>query len=57
MQQALRCVMTTHRQSELPRDPRMLRATAHHHQARLGIFAAIGAPGVIRVGDPVQLET
>ena len=43
MQPALRCVMTTHRQSELLRDPRMLRAAAQHHQARLGIFAAIGA--------------
>jgi uncharacterized protein YcbX len=56
MQPALRCVMTTHRQSELLRDPRMLRAVAQHHQARLGIFAAIGAPGRIRVGDPVWLE-
>jgi len=57
MQPALRCVMTTHRQSELPRDPRMLRAAAQHHQARLGVFAAIGAPGRVCVGDPVWLET
>jgi uncharacterized protein YcbX len=57
MKPALRCVMTTHRQSELAKDPRMLRATAQYHQARLGVFASIGAPGTIRVGDPVWLES
>lgn len=55
MEKALRCVMTTHRQSDLPRDLRVLRATAQHHNARLGIFAAIGTPGMVRVGDPVWL--
>lgn len=55
MQPALRCVMTTHQQSGLPRDLRILRATAEHHQARLGVFASIGAPGNVRVGDPVWL--
>jgi uncharacterized protein YcbX len=55
MESALRCVMTTHRQSELPHDPRVLRTAAQHHQAKLGIFASIGAPGVIRLGDPVWL--
>jgi uncharacterized protein YcbX len=55
MEPALRCVMTTHSQSELPRDLRVLRAVAQHHQARLGIFASIGAPGVVRIGDPVWL--
>jgi uncharacterized protein YcbX len=56
LQAALRCVMTTHRQSELPRDPRVLRATAQHHQARLGVFATVGASGIVRVGDAVLLE-
>lgn len=55
MEPALRCVMTTHRQSDLPRDPRVLRAVARHHQAKLGVFASIGAPGIVRVGDPVWL--
>jgi uncharacterized protein YcbX len=55
MQKALRCVMTTHRQSDLPRDLRVLRATAQHHAAKLGVFASIGAPGVVRIGDPVWL--
>ncbi len=55
MQQALRCVMTTHQQSDLPRDLRVLRATAQHHKAKFGLFASIGAPGRLRVGDPVRL--
>ncbi|HVC43218.1 MAG TPA: MOSC N-terminal beta barrel domain-containing protein [Candidatus Binataceae bacterium] len=55
MQPALRCVMTTHRQDGLPRDLRILRAAAQHHRATLGVFAAIGAPGIVRVGDPVRL--
>jgi len=57
MQAALRCVMTTHRQTDLARDPRILRAAAQHHSARLGVFAAIGAPGAVRVGNPVWLAT
>jgi hypothetical protein len=52
---ALRCVMTTHRQEELPRDPRILRAAAQHHKAKLGAFAWIGRPGRVRLGDQVVL--
>jgi uncharacterized protein YcbX len=55
LQQALRCVMTTHQQGELVRDLRFLRAVAQHHSAKLGIFASIGATGKVRVGDPVYL--
>lgn len=55
MHKALRCVMTTHQQSDLPRDLRVLRATAQHHGAKLGVFAAIGTPGTVRIGDPVWL--
>ncbi|MGH8012947.1 MAG: MOSC domain-containing protein [Candidatus Binataceae bacterium] len=53
MEPALRCVMTTHRQEELPRDLRILRAVAQHHQAKAGVFASIGAPGTVRLGDTV----
>lgn len=53
---ALRCVMTTHAQSGLPRDLSVLRTAAQHHKATLGVFAMIGAPGTIRVGDPVYLS-
>jgi uncharacterized protein YcbX len=55
MQQALRCVMTTHQQSELARDLRILRTAAQHHNAKLGVFASIGTGGKVRVGDPVCL--
>jgi|SRR2546430_7086173 uncharacterized protein YcbX len=51
----LRCVMTTHRQAELGRDLRILRTAAQHHQAEVGVWAAIGTPGTVRVGDPVVL--
>jgi len=53
---ALRCVMTTHAQTDLPRDLSILRTAAQHHQATLGVFAEIGAPGTVRVGDPVYLS-
>jgi len=50
-----RCVMTTHRQAELRRDLRILRTAAQRHQAQVGVWAAIGTPGQVRVGDPVVL--
>jgi len=53
---ALRCVMTTHQQSELARDLRILRVAAQRHSATLGVFASIGAPGRVRVGEPVWLS-
>lgn len=52
---ALRCVMTTHPQDGLPRDLRIFRAAAEHHQAKVGIFAMIGAPGKVHVGDRIWL--
>jgi uncharacterized protein YcbX len=55
MKSALRCVMTTHRQGDLRRDMRILRTAAQHHHNEVGIFAAIGAPGHVQVGDPVVL--
>jgi uncharacterized protein YcbX len=54
---ALRCVMTTHRQSDLARDMRVLRTAAQHHRGHVGVFAAVGAAGKVRLGDPVVLVT
>jgi uncharacterized protein YcbX len=54
---ALRCVMTTHRQEDLARDLRIIRAAAQFHKATVGVFASIGATGAVRVGDPVFLST
>jgi MOSC domain-containing protein len=51
----VRCVMTTHRQAELGRDRRILRAAAQHHDAQVGVWASIERPGTVRVGDPVVL--
>jgi len=56
MRPALRCVMTTHPQEDLPRDYTILRTAAFHHQANVGVFASIGAAGGVRVGDPVYLD-
>lgn len=54
---AVRCAMTTHPQSELPHDVNILRTAWQYHQAYVGVFAAVGAPGKIRVNDPVVLVT
>jgi len=55
MRPALRCAMTIHPRDELRADPAILRTAAQHHGAFVGLFAAVGAPGRIRVGDPVWL--
>jgi uncharacterized protein YcbX len=52
---ALRCVMTTHAQADLVRDMRILRTSAQHHHNHVGVFAAIGTPGKVQLGDPVVL--
>jgi uncharacterized protein YcbX len=52
---ALRCVMTTHAQQDLPRDLAILRTTVKQHQANLGAFTAIEGDGRVRLGDPVYL--
>jgi uncharacterized protein YcbX len=54
---ALRCVMTTHPQDDLPRDYAILRTAAKHHSANVGIFGQVGAPGIVRLGDPVSIES
>lgn len=51
----LRCVMTTHDQTDLPRDPGVLRTAAAHHSALVGAYAAVEYPGRVRVGDRVIL--
>jgi hypothetical protein len=51
-----RCVMTTLPQGDLPRDPGILRAAAQHNQANVGVYAAVVQGGMIRRGDPIQVE-
>ncbi|HJU12639.1 MAG TPA: MOSC N-terminal beta barrel domain-containing protein [Candidatus Binataceae bacterium] len=57
MRPAIRCAMTTHPQGELRHDVNILRTAWQHHQAYVGVFAAVGAPGRIRLNDPVMLVT
>jgi hypothetical protein len=55
MRPAIRCAMTTHPQPELPHDVNILRTAWQHHEAYVGVFAAVGAAGRIRLNDPVVL--
>jgi uncharacterized protein YcbX len=55
MRPSIRCAITTHAQSELPRDVAILRTAWQHHQAYVGVFASVAVPGKIRVGDQVML--
>ena len=55
IQPALRCVMTTLQQQDLPRDLQILRQTVQKHQANLGAFAAIEGEGRVKLGDDVFL--
>ncbi|HZO81858.1 MAG TPA: MOSC N-terminal beta barrel domain-containing protein [Candidatus Binataceae bacterium] len=57
MRPALRCALTIHAQAEFGPDPAILRTAARHHDAYVGVFASVGAPGRIRIDDPVWLLT
>jgi MOSC domain-containing protein len=50
-----RCVMTTLPQSDLPKDPGILRTAAQHNQANVGVYADVLAGGTIRRGDPLTI--
>jgi uncharacterized protein YcbX len=49
-----RCVMVTHAQGELPRDPRVMRALVREAGGCLGVYASVETPGAIAVGDTAQ---
>jgi len=50
-----RCVMTTLAQSDLPKDPGILRAAAQHNGANVGVYAAVEQGGLVSRGDSVRL--
>ena len=61
-----RCVMTTLAQSELPKDPGILRATARHNMIEAGplgelpcagVYASVASGATIRTGDTVSAQT
>ena len=49
-----RCVMTTNAQSDLPKDPEVLRAVTELNGACLGIYASVEQGGLVRVGDSLR---
>ena len=51
-----RCVMTTLPQGDLPKDLGILRTIARYNQVTAGVYASVYRGGIIRRGDPVQLE-
>jgi uncharacterized protein YcbX len=60
-----RCVMTTLPQGDLPRDTEILRTLVRHNKLQVGamgrfpcagVYAVVGAGGLIKIGDPVVLH-
>ena len=51
-----RCVMTTLPQSDLAKDPNVLRTIVHHNQGNVGVLAAVIQGGRVHRGDAVSLE-
>ena len=52
-----RCRMTTLAQDDLPSDPQVLRRLGQEAQLQFGVYAQVLAPGTVRVGDRVLLES
>ena len=48
--------MTTLPQSDLPKDPGILRTAAQHNQVNVGVYASVVQGGVVRRGDAIRLE-
>jgi len=49
-----RCVMTTHLQADLPKQPEILQALVDHADAAFGVYGAVMTPGRVDVGDLVE---
>ena len=52
---AIRCVMTTRSQPDLPEDRRIMRALVRAANQNLGQYASVVTPGEVAVGDAVEL--
>jgi hypothetical protein len=50
-----RCVMTTLEQSDLPKDPSVLRTIVRDSDQNVGVYADVVEGGSVRVGDRVEL--
>lgn len=53
---APRCVLTTHAQGRLPRDPGILRTAAHVNAGSVGVYAEVEIPGPVHVADTVRID-
>jgi MOSC domain-containing protein YiiM len=51
-----RCVMITLPQGDLPNDLGILRTVVKYNQVTAGVYASVHQGGIIRRGDPVQIE-
>ncbi|MCH8815955.1 MAG: MOSC domain-containing protein [Chloroflexi bacterium] len=54
---AIRCVVTTHAQGDLPQDSSILKTAAEHNNANVGVYAMVQQSGMIRVGDEVVVSS
>jgi hypothetical protein len=52
----VRCGMTIHAQTGLPKDPSVLRTIVKDADQNLGIYASVIVPGQVKVGDSVELK-
>ncbi len=52
---AMRCVMTASPQSELAKDPLILRTIVKKNHSNAGVYATIARTGRIRLGDAVEM--
>jgi len=53
----VRCSMTMRPQPGLAADPGVLAGLVEHAQRLAGVYARVERPGVVRLGDPVAVET
>lgn len=51
----VRCVMTTHPQQGLPKDPSIMRTLVRESEMSLGVGLSVVEPGRVRVGDAIRL--
>ncbi|MGA2585037.1 MAG: MOSC domain-containing protein [Tepidisphaeraceae bacterium] len=51
-----RCVMTTLAQGDLPKDPGVLKTAAKYNEVRVGVYASVVQPGMVRIGDRISVE-
>jgi uncharacterized protein YcbX len=52
-----RCVMTTLAQSDLPKDPAILKAAVRENAGNVGVYAKVESGGRVKQGDEVRFAT